>query len=306
MEIYLNGQRLDFSLEAERTVSEVAAALDAWLASGSLCVTAVDVDGRATASSAWDQIAVAEAGRLDVSVTHVAEARTEALRTAARFIDLLRGAVAGRDESLLCDLAVGYPAMVEGVRSVLSPQPGSGLYANLVSLDQLLSGNTPGRIARWPAETAAAAALALDGLAQSVARSLEETDDPLHALPRVRAELMGALAELEQVSVLLQTGRDREAMGKVIAFSELTQSLIGVVARLRAASPGESTLLVEGRPLAKYRAALNDVLRQLLEAFDARDTVLIGDLLEYEAAPLLRRLAAAAGDLERPPSGKAE
>jgi hypothetical protein len=301
VEIFLNGQRLDFTLEAERTVSDVAAALDAWLATGALCVTSVDVDGGRTASSEWDRIAVAGAARLDVSVSRVTEARVDALRTAAEFLRLLRAAVSGRDESLLRDLAVGYPAMVEGVRSILCPQPGDELWSHLVSLDQLLAGNTPERIARWPPETADAAALALDGLATSVARSLQETDDPRQALPRVRAELMGALAELEQVSVLLQTGRDREAMGKVIVFSELTQGLLRLIARLGATAPAGPPLLVAGRPLDEFQAALNGVLRQLLEAFDARDTVLIGDLLEYEAAPLLRQLAAAAGALESPP-----
>jgi len=32
------------------------------------------------------------------------------------------------------------------------------------------------------------------------------------------------------------------------------------------------------------------VLSELLEAFDARDSVLIGDLMEYEIAPRLERL----------------
>jgi len=296
VEIYLNGQRLDFRLEAERTVAEVAAALDAWLAAGSLCVTTVEVDGRPTEPSEWDRIAVAGAGRMDVSVAHVSEARFTALRTASEFLGLLRTAVAGGEESLLRDLAVGYPAMVEGIRTILAPQPGHELHAHLLSLDQLLSGNTPERIARWPRETVEAATLALDGLARSVGRSLQETDDPLHALPRVRGALLGALSEVEQVSVLLQTGRDRDAMGRVIAFSELTQSLLRILSRLAPAA-----FLVAGRPLQEFQGELNAALRQLLDAFDARDTVLIGDLLEYEAAPRLRQLVEASGPLESPP-----
>jgi hypothetical protein len=286
VEIYLNGQRLDFRLEAERTVAEVAAALDRWLAAGSLCVTAVEVEGRPTQPSEWDRIAVAGAARLDVSVAHVSEARVAALRIA---------------EPLLRDLAVGYPAMVEGIRTILAPQPGSELHAHLLALDQLLSGNTPERIARWPQETAQSATLALDGLALSVGRSLQETDDPLLALPRARAALLCALSEIEQVSVLLQTGRDRDAMGRVIAFSELTQSLFRIVSRLAPAA-----LLVAGRPLQEFGGELNAILRQLLDAFDARDTVLIGDLLEYETAPRLRQLVDASGTLESPalPSGR--
>jgi hypothetical protein len=36
---------------------------------------------------------------------------------------------------------------------------------------------------------------------------------------------------------------------------------------------------------------LNPVLRDLVAAFDARDSVLIGDLLEYEIAPRMERIA---------------
>ena len=35
---------------------------------------------------------------------------------------------------------------------------------------------------------------------------------------------------------------------------------------------------------------LTPVLRELVAAFDAKDSVLIGDLLEYEVAPRVERL----------------
>jgi hypothetical protein len=38
-------------------------------------------------------------------------------------------------------------------------------------------------------------------------------------------------------------------------------------------------------------AELTPVLREVVAAFGARDSVLIGDLLEYEVAPRLARLA---------------
>jgi hypothetical protein len=296
VEIYLNGEKLDFALESERTVADVAAALGGWLATGSLCVPAVAVDSVDAPPSRWEAIAVSGARRLDVSVSSRAEARVQTLRTAAEFLGLLRKAVSGPDRALLRDLAAGYPAMVEGIRSILCPLPGNELHAQLLALDQLLSGNTPERIAEWPADTAATALRALDGLVGSVTLALEESDQPLQALPRVRAGLLASLSEIDRVPVLLQTGKDGEAMARIVALSEHTQGLLRIISL--GAPEGRAAFRVDGRPLEEFQRELNLILRQLLDAFGARDTVLIGDLLEYEAAPRLRALGLAAESLE--------
>jgi hypothetical protein len=82
------------------------------------------------------------------------------------------------------------------------------------------------------------------------------------------------------VSAHLQTGRDKDAMDIVVAFADAVQSLLAMVPFL---SPDPE----RGRLLAE----LTPVLREVVAAFGARDSVLIGDLLEYEVAPRLARLA---------------
>jgi hypothetical protein len=85
--------------------------------------------------------------------------------------------------------------------------------------------------------------------------------------------------------VLLATGRDRQAMEAVVRFSELCQRLLALLGSLGVPAVG-------GREPAEFFAGLNGVLQELIAAFQARDTVLIGDLLEYEIAPRLRQLKA--------------
>ena len=45
-----------------------------------------------------------------------------------------------------------------------------------------------------------------------------------------------------------------------------------------------------GRGLQDFYRDLNRILTELLEAFHANDSVLIGDLMEYEIAPRLEQL----------------
>jgi len=67
-----------------------------------------------------------------------------------------------------------------------------------------------------------------------------------------------------------------------VRFSELSQSLVRLVASIFPDNSNED--------LEAFYEELNGVLSELLEAFDAKDSVLIGDLMEYEIAPRLERL----------------
>jgi hypothetical protein len=87
------------------------------------------------------------------------------------------------------------------------------------------------------------------------------------------------IGSVSEVSLLLQTGKDRQAMDRIIRFSEVTQRLLDIV-----------PFLPKDDERHKLFEELNPVLRQLLEAFDSKDLVLIGDLFEYEVAPRLTGL----------------
>jgi hypothetical protein len=125
----------------------------------------------------------------------------------------------------------------------------------------------------------------LEQLETRVARRLEELEDPRAALSRLAAELEPCLARAAEVSLLLQTGRDREAMELIVRFSELTQLLVRLLET--AGLPA-----VDGQEPREFFGELNRMLKELTQAFEAKDTVLIGDLMEYEIAPRLRRLQA--------------
>lgn len=301
MDIYLNGQRLDYDLETERTLGEVSAGVQAWLAGGDLCVSGLTVDGRplppGAAESDWGRISVETVLRLDIAVTPISVSRLSALRATAEYLEVFIKALEGRDERLLGDLSSGYPAMVESVRTLISPQPGEPLYERLLVLDRHLAGNTPEGITAWPAGTAQEALDAAGGISAVVAEKIREWDDPRGALAGVRGSLERAIRDATDVSVLLQTGREREAMARVVTFTQLAQSLLAIVQRILDGS-GLPIPLVGEQTLEIYGADLNRVLKELLEAIDAHDTVLIGDLLEYEVAPRILRLTAAVRTLE--------
>ncbi|HEY9595857.1 MAG TPA: hypothetical protein VHE79_15365, partial [Spirochaetia bacterium] len=102
---------------------------------------------------------------------------------------------------------------------------------------------------------------------------------PADALAGSRARLAACIKRLPEVSLLLQTGRDKEAMAIVVEFTDTFQSLTDILPFL---GPDEER--------ARVFAELTPPLRDLIAAFTNRDSVLIGDLLEYEVAPRLEHL----------------
>jgi len=220
-------------------------------------------------------------GRLEVSVKHTGELARANLRTVAEFLALARGfaARAESDPALAAELSRGVPSLVESLRRHFPPEEVEAGLAGLAALLKEGNPDDPGGPSRRQIVTR------LEQLEDQVARKLGELEGPGVALGRLAEELEPCLERAADVSLLLQTGRDREAMELIVRFTELSQALVRALA-------SADLPTVDGREPREFFSELNRMLRELAQAFEARDTVLIGDLMEYEIAPRLRKLQA--------------
>ena len=284
MEILLNDQPLDFTLEGERTLGEVVHGLERWLEGSALVLYSVRHGGRellGLPAEQWAGTPQSEVGRLEVSVKHTGELARANLRTVAEFLALASGFAsrAEADPALAAELSRGLPALAESLRRHFPPEE---VEAGLAGLAALLGGGGPGDPGGPSRQQTVTC---LEQLEDRVARKLEELENPRAALGRLASDLEPCLARASDVSLLLQTGRDREAMELIVRFTELSQALVRALES--AALPA-----VDGQEPREFFGELNRMLKELAQAFEARDTVLIGDLMEYEIAPRLRRLQA--------------
>ena len=285
MEIRINDQPLAFQLENERTLGEVLHGLERWLAGSELVLCEARCAGRDLLSSPaeeWSATPHGEVQRLELTVRHASELRRENLRTLQEFLQAARKFAAGPAAPIAEELLRGYPLFLESLRRHFSE---AEVGARLEELAALGAGLGPQELCRLDAQARAALASAAASLQETIGRRLEETGEPRAALAALSSELEATAAGISEVSVLLATGRDRQAMAAVVRFSELCQRLLALLGSLGVPAVG-------GREPAEFFAGLNAVLQELIAAFQARDTVLIGDLLEYEIAPRLRQLKA--------------
>jgi len=122
---------------------------------------------------------------------------------------------------------------------------------------------------------------------------LAELRDPVAEM-RSAGTLFDARAkDLADLPVLLQTGKEDGAMKTVLYFIEVFNKVIRLIPELRQAGVDLDAFQIEGQGLAEFYGAFNGVLRDLTDAFEHKDAVLIGDLAEYEILPRMRSFFAA-------------
>jgi hypothetical protein len=143
------------------------------------------------------------------------------------------------------------------------------------------------------------AAEALDGVfarEPSTAGKIEldtiSGNDVLMLLRNLGQEFTDCAPRLREISVQLQTGKDGKVMETINAFSISLQNLYQALPLLSITTLRDATPDIDGIALTAWPTELSPLLSDLLDALKKHDTVLVGDLSEYEIAPRIERLGA--------------
>ncbi len=293
MEIRINDTVLDFTLENEKNLGEVIEQIDLWLQGSNLVLTSITFDDKellSLPSPEWRDIPVEKVKTLKLAAKPVSEILATNMETILEFLSLLQKALENHDIKLLEELQEGFSVMTE---SVIKHLPGN--QQTELALAEL--SNSINSISWEKAEVNKALHLTKQ-LAETFNKLLTEISNPVKALNSLALELEQCISEISDVSLLLQTGKDRKAMETIIRFTELNENLIRVFLNLKENRRQEiEELAIDGKSLEEFYTELNAVLKELVEAFHAQDSVLIGDLLEYEIAPRLESIKILGQDL---------
>lgn len=291
MEIQVNDQPLHFTLESELTLGEVVRGLEDWLKGSDLVLYSVKHGDRELLNcpaGEWAGKPHSEVDRLIVTVKPAQELRILNLKTVTEFLEMLQRCLSAPNPRLMEQLAGGFPLMVESVQRQL-PDPDEGGASELSALAGLFAGFQAQDARAWTQEARLQAQELSENLKARVGRRLQELEQPGAALRSLAGALKGCIEEISEVSILLQGGKDRQAMAAIIRFSELSQSLVRLLSALKD-EPESRRPELGGKSLEEFYREMNGVLKELVDAFSLKDTVLIGDLMEYEIAPRLEQL----------------
>ncbi|MDR1933277.1 MAG: hypothetical protein LBQ57_10720 [Spirochaetales bacterium] len=280
MKIFINGEALSFSLEKEKSLFDIYQALSGWAGTQGARITGLAVNGRdmdMSLSGEWGGIALDSVRTVEVRAIREENTRICGLSVIREYLIILTKALEADEERAVREILKEYPYIRTGlelhVKDIFADTGGRHFESDAILLEQR---DSPFTSAEKQSILSYVRAVSL--IVQDRLQEIEEPEKEAAAVARL---LLAAKPGLENVPVLLQSGKDREAMQSILSYTELTLKAIRILAQR-----------TEGREDSNdFCKDLNGILNELRDAFEARDSVLIGDLFEYEIAPRTDRLA---------------
>ena len=123
MEIQINNQNLDFTIEQEETLGQVVKDIEAWLEGTDLVLYSVkheDRDLLSTPYEQWEMTPHSEVGTLEVTVKHTGELTVLNLQTILEYLEILKGGITASNGERLEELLAGFSALIESLQKHFS------------------------------------------------------------------------------------------------------------------------------------------------------------------------------------------
>jgi hypothetical protein len=258
MDIYIDGNMLNVTLETEQTVGDLFVSLEQWLSNTDFRFVSFELDGKSIHASDVEKAFatnLSDASRIEVRTASVTHLYAEALLDTSFFLNKCPGA---DPEGAEKEKVANEWNMSNGRSFLRRDHPA---FAKKID-DYFFQGKGDG-----------------PKLGAEVVERLDEITSPETALLSMKEKVYDISARLEVLSLNMQTGKDREATETVYLFSQTAEKLFRIIPLMPAAAND-----------AECRAFFEEftgVLKEFFAAYKAQDSVLTGDLAEYEVAPRL-------------------
>lgn len=102
-------------------------------------------------------------------------------------------------------------------------------------------------------------------------------------------ELSDYAKDFEQIPVYMQTGKDVQALKLLGVFSEKLNELYRALL-LSDVTELPIDIQIEGKSIHEYQKEITALLRDIVSSIEEKDIIQVGDLAEYELAPLVKTL----------------
>lgn len=286
MTIVVNGEVCDITLEKENNAGQVYDGINQWLTNEGLVISELILDSNEIDlnEQKWRSSDINAIQKMEFVAYTIFTLHVKKLELVKEYLlhlrDFLKNKLSADEiRQFLSDYAYINQLIHETM---------PGLGSSTLQLTNLL--NESGLIAKGTCseEILPAVFSATEGLILVCQEHIQEIRMPEKVLLGTIDALKPFIDDPGQVSILLQNGKDSAAMQKMIQISDLLQKLYRLHTIIT--TEGIETDEAINAPLNEVVEKLSPQLQELEEAFKNEDYVLIGDLLEYEVAPVLEIL----------------
>ncbi|MDR2486211.1 MAG: hypothetical protein LBD55_12580 [Treponema sp.] len=270
MDISINGKPADITLESEKTVGDLLSGIEEWLRGSENRISGLRVDGQTISALALSEVFTQDLENIksiDITVSTWQDIALEALFNIQE------------------DMKVYENGSFDEQKHI-----GTGWEASVTA--RFLSEQIPD-IFVLVQKTFFGEGLAPGDMGRLIDERIRELIDPPAELRNISALVSEIAARLEDLPLDMQTGKDGRVAETVQLFSHITDKLFRLVRFLKLQGCAFDSISVDALPLDSFMDGFCAVLKELLDAYEAQDAVLVGDLAEYELSPRLLKLYSA-------------
>ena len=272
MNITINGKIADIILEKEKNVGEIIANLEQWLSGLGHRLSAISINGKKIQVSEIEDflsLDIDSVKSLDLETSSIAQLTAESLL------------------NILDDIKYYESLNMEDKKNFLDnwKQSAQALFVseNIGDLYSILINAFAGR------------GLSSQAAASITEERLREVKEPQRELETLKTILDETCSRLTDISLDLQTGKDMRAAQTIQLFSSVTEKMFRIINQLNLQGLISEKGNIE-KPFSETINELVSMIKDLFDAYERHDTVLVGDIAEYEAAGKLQELYTACMD----------
>jgi hypothetical protein len=274
VQILIDNKLIDFTLEQEKNSFEIITALAKYLNNNSMLISSAEVNGKEYYTgdrASLEKITLDVIDRISITTVTFKEFKYSQLLLIQDYFQTLIQLIKEKDFIKITKYLEEYSTVKLHLESVIDRafSSGGGGFIESIAENNKLSEKDLIDLKNFS-----------ENIIFMAVNRQKEIISTMEELGKEKAWFENFLPELGNISVLMQTGKDKAAMEKIIEFIDFSKKLSRLMGYYNA-----ETGKIDLNSLSNY----NKLLNELVDALSRSDSVLTGDLLEYEIAPAIEQ-----------------
>lgn len=283
MTLTINQQQIDFTLENEATLKEVVSNIDSWLSNDQLTIEKLVVNGSDYSDRDLD-ISLDSINSIEIETLSFHDMNVHNISWIKYFFEQLISAIESWNPEILEQVEKESAFILNNISTILSEDNKTPDTIITQQISELLS--------LYNNFQCSESIVDKDKTLGLLNRVIILLNERLNEFENVEAELQSGIEvlnslteELESVSIYLQSGKSREAATIMGKFTGAFNKVLRII-NFNIKNP----IFADNSNIQDFVDGLDEILHELLEGFESQDTVLIGDILEFELPPKIESL----------------
>ncbi|MCL2480801.1 MAG: hypothetical protein FWF38_03715 [Spirochaetaceae bacterium] len=274
MNISIDGNIIDYTLEKEENGYDIIRAISLWLKKNYIIIKSIKIDEKEynyDDKTLLGELSINSINKIDIFTLTVREYKYNQLLIIQEYFENLISLINSNNKDEVLKFLKTYekikPDMEEVIDKIYKSE-NQGFIETFASKKELTDSDYENL------------KFFTENIFFVIGERKREIINPETEIEKEKKYFDTFLPEIEIISVLLQTGKQNEALEKIIKFVDFSKKLSRLLSYYNMGL-GK----IEAEEISKY----NKLLHDLKDAIGRGDSVLIGDILEYELSPIIEQ-----------------